>query len=86
MAAIAAPEGFTGLTPLSEADPELYDLIEKEKVSLHEKAEGYWIAVSLRLQYDFLESIHPRPARSQQCLLKLCIAEPPMAFAGTHRF
>lgn len=38
MAALAAPEGFTGLTPLSEADPELYDLIEKEKVSLHEKA------------------------------------------------
>ena len=33
MAALAAPEGFTGLTPLSEADPELHDLIEKEKVS-----------------------------------------------------
>ena len=26
-----SPEGFTGLTPLSEADPELHDLIEKEK-------------------------------------------------------
>ena len=33
MAALAAPAGFTGLTPLSEADPELHDLIEKEKVS-----------------------------------------------------